>query len=77
MFMRNDRGYHLCKSCGYQTKFKQSVVRHIEARHLNKKIACKFCDLVSNTSRNLQRHIQKMHFHDNMDIKQVMTWHND
>jgi hypothetical protein len=73
--MKNANGSHWCNDCGYHSGLKQDVVRHIESKHLDQKISCKFCPKVSNTRDNLRRHIRKNHYHDKMDMKEIMAWH--
>ena len=64
-----------CNQCGYSAQSKIDVVRHIEARHLDLRLQCKFCAAVLKTKRNLQRHIRNNHVKDSRNLKDVMAYH--
>ena len=75
-YMRNEEGAHWCNACGYHSHNKTDVCRHIESRHLEfRHIVCKFCQRPLKTKRMLQIHIRKQHWHDKMNMKEMMQWH--
>ena len=49
--------------------------RHIEAKHLNLRLECKFCHVVLRTRLNLQRHPKKKHSQTRENINEIMTYH--
>ena len=85
--MRTESGGAWCNACGHMANNYRDVARHIESRHLNLKIQCRFCPMVCSTRRNLQRHLKSKHIGHatkNMDtaqsrkyMEELMRYHFD
>ena len=59
MFVKDDSGTW-CSACGYSSMSHSDVVRHIEAKHMNMRISCKFCPRVCHTRLNLKKTFKKL-----------------
>ena len=64
-----------CSACGYSGSGLSDVVRHIEAKHMDLRIPCRFCSTVCKTQLNIKRHLKKYHPETNSNIKAVVEWH--
>ena len=64
-----------CSACGYSSHFPRNVTRHIESKHLNIDITCKFCGSKMKTSRSLNEHLKKYHPESLANIREIMKWH--
>ena len=74
--MKKEGGAYWCNACGYHSKSKTDVTRHIESKHLDSDpIVCKFCQKSVKNKERLYRHIRKFHWNDKMDMKEMLEWH--
>ena len=48
----------VCVECNYHQKLKNDVVKHVERRHLNLKLACSMCQHVTNSRSDLKTHMR-------------------
>ena len=73
--LMKDKNCSWCTVCGYKASSNNDVTRHIEAKHLNLRLECKFCHVVLRTRLNLQRHLKKKHGQTRENINEIMTYH--
>ena len=71
-----------CRACGYTASSNNDVIRHIEAKHLNLRLECKFCHCILRTRLNLQRHLKKRHpdklgepVGQRQNLNEIMAYH--
>ena len=62
-----------CTACGYTAPSSNDVSRHIEAKHLDLRLECKFCPNVFRTRLNLSRHLKKKHDQTREQINEVVA----
>ena len=73
-----------CQVCGYTASSTNDVIRHIEAKHMNLRLECKFCHCILRTRLNLQRHLKKKHpdklgdqVGARLNLNEIMAYHLD
>ena len=74
MVARSESG-NWCTICGYGSAALTDVHRHIEAKHLDLQIPCKFCHKICKTRLNLTRHLKKFHPESKSNFKSIIEWH--
>ena len=45
-----------CKICQFESRYKQVLVTHIEAKHMELSLPCRYCSKLCNTKHTLLRH---------------------
>ncbi|KAB0796806.1 hypothetical protein PPYR_10867 [Photinus pyralis] len=56
-----------CHHCSFTTKWKTSLIKHIEGRHRLYEFNCAHCSFTTNTKWNIISHIQFLHPHDSLE----------
>ena len=81
--MKNIDGTHGCIACGHSSKFRKDIIRHIESKHLDLAIECKFCPAILKTRLNFRRHLNNRHVDRTLspgekreELKQFLAYHN-
>ncbi len=50
-----------CRGCGYSTKFKHNLQKHVETHHVSAKVECPDCGHMYKTTFGMRRHQRLKH----------------